>query len=132
VVTTTVLEELAHQADFGGNAEKRAMAGRALDCLIEWGYEPLNLIPVGRGITEQISFKLRSRGVIPDEEENDASLAAEAALIGCDILLTSDAHLLDAQVHPEFREILKSCDVAGDSIVIAKPRTIVNRFFRKG
>ncbi len=97
----------------------------------EWGYEPLNLIPVGKGITEQISFKLRSRGVIPGEEENDASLTAEAALIGCDMLLTSDAHLLDAQGHPEFRAILKSCDVAGENIVIAKPRTIVSRFFRK-
>jgi hypothetical protein len=132
VVTTTVIEELSHQAEFGADPEKRETAGRVLDCLMEWGYEPLNLIPVGKGITEQISFKLRSRGVIPDEEENDASLTAEAALLGCDMLLTSDAHLLDAQGHPEFREILKSCDVAGENIVIAKPRTIVSRFFRKG
>jgi hypothetical protein len=48
------------------------------------------------------------------------------------MLLTSDAHLLDAQAHPEFRGILKSCDVAGENIVIAKPRAIVSRFFRKG
>ncbi len=130
VVTPTVLEELSFQAEEDDDRERSDAAIRVLDNLISWGYEPLNVIPVGKGITEQISFKFRQRGVFPDEEENDASLTAEAALIGCDILLTSDAHLLDAQAHPKFRDILKSCDVAGDDLVIATPRTIVARFFK--
>lgn len=33
VVTTTVLEELAHQAEFGADSETREAAGGALDCL---------------------------------------------------------------------------------------------------
>ncbi|MGA3171700.1 MAG: PIN domain-containing protein [Chthoniobacteraceae bacterium] len=131
IVTPTVLEELGRQADEDPKPAKREAAGRVLDHLIEWGYEPLNVIPVGKGIVEQISFKLRSRGVIPDEEENDASLTAEAALLGCGMLLTSDSHLLDAQAHPKFREILKSCSVDGENIVIAKPRAIVTRFFKR-
>jgi rRNA-processing protein FCF1 len=131
IVTPTVLEELGKQADEDTDPERRAVAGRVLDCMIAWGYEPWNVIPVGKGITEQISFKLRRHGVIPDEEENDASLTAEAALIGCEILLTSDAHLLEAQENPRFREILKGCDVVGENIAIATPRGIVNRFFRR-
>jgi hypothetical protein len=129
IVTPTVLEELAWQADNGSTAEKRMAAVTALGKLIEWGYEPLNLIPVGNGIIEQISFKLRSSGVIPEEEENDASVIAEAALIGCSMLLSSDTHMIEAQENPKFLEVLKESHVEGDKLVIAKPRTIVRKFY---
>jgi hypothetical protein len=114
----------------GDTEEARKAALKALSSLHKWGYDPLNVVPVGHGIVEQISFKLRTAGIIPDEEENDASIVAEAALIGCQVLLTSDSHLLDAQQDPEFRETLKDFDVEGGGIVIARPRTIVQRFFR--
>ncbi len=93
--------------------------------------EPLNLIPVGKGIAEQMSFELRSSGILPEEEQNDAAIIAEAALIGCAVLLTSDAHLLDAQKHPGFYSLLAACSVEGDKLVIAKPREIVRRFYRR-
>lgn len=131
VVTPTVLEELGNQSEEDDHIGRRDAAIRVLDSLIEWGYEPLNVIPVGKGIVEQMSLKFRAQGVFPDEEENDASLTAEAALIGCDLLLTSDAHLLEAQEHPKFRHILQSCSVAGENLLIAKPRTIVARFFKR-
>ena len=86
-------------------------------------------MPVGNGIVEQIGLKLRMAGIVPDEEENDASIIAEAALIGCEILLSSDSHLLEAQEHPDFRQTLKDFDVEG-AIVIARPKTIVQKFFR--
>ena len=89
----------------------------------------MNVIPVGQGIVEQIGFKLRVAGCLPDDEENDASIIAEAALIGCAMLLSADRHLLEAPDHDGFRQILKECDVAGDSIVIAKPHAIVEKFF---
>jgi predicted nucleic acid-binding protein len=130
IVTPTVLDELAWAADHETDFETREAALKALSNLQQWEYEPLNVVPVGKGIVEQISFKLRSAGILPNEEANDASVLAEAALIGCQILLTSDSHLIEAQEHPDLRQTLKDFDVEGESIVIARPRTIVQKFFR--
>lgn len=130
VVTPTVLEEIAFQLDDEAE-EAREAAGKVLQCLIPWGYEPLNVIAVGLGITEQISFKLRSRGIVPDEEQNDAAIIAEAALLGCAMLLSSDSHLLEAGAHPQFHPLLQECSVDGDGLVIARPREIVRRFFHR-
>ena len=129
IITPTVLHELAWAADHEEDFATRNDAINALSHLLEWGYEPLNVIPVGYGIVEQISFKLRAMGILPDEEENDASIISEAALIGCEILLSSDSHLLDAQEHPDFRQVLKDFDV--EPVVIARPATIVRKFFRR-
>ena len=131
IVTSTVLEELSHLAFYGDTAEERKAAETALRSLISWGYEPLNLVPVGKGIVERISFQLRSQGLVPEEEENDAIIIAEAALIGSTILLSSDSHLLEAGRKPQFYPLLKECSVEGDKLLIAKPRDIVRRFYRK-
>jgi predicted nucleic acid-binding protein len=130
IVTPTVLHELAWAVDHSDEQEICDAALRALEHLQEWGYQPLNVIPVGHGIVEQISLKLRMAGILPDEEENDASIIAEAALIGCGILLSADSHLRDAQENPDFRQTLKDCDVDGAALVIARPVTIVEKFFR--
>ncbi len=66
-----------------------------------------------------------------DEEQYDAAIVAEAALIGCAILLSSDGHLLEAAKHPRFYPLLQECSVEGDKLVIAKPREIVRRYYRK-
>ena len=131
LVTSTVIEELSRLAFRGETTGDRAAATTALQSMTAWGYEPLNIIPVDRGIAEQISFKLRARGIIPEEEQNDAAIVAEAALIGCSILLSSDGHLLDAQKHPRFYPLLQECSVDGDKLIIARPREIVRRFYRK-
>ena len=130
VVPPTVLEELGYQL-VNGDKSERAAAEKALSCLRSWGYEPLNLIPAGKGITEQISLKLRIKGIVPDEEQNDSYVIAESALIGCSILLSSDHHLLDAQDNKDFRDVLKDADVEGDQMIIATPRKIASRFFRR-
>ena len=127
-VTPTVLHELAWAVDHA-EPETRQAALDALAHLQEWGYRPLNVIPVGHGIVEQISLKLRMMGIVPEEEQNDASLIAESALIGCRILLSSDTHLLEAQEHDDFRQTLEDFDVEGADIVIARPATIVDKFF---
>ena len=129
-VLPTCLEELGVQLAHG-NREERAAAEKALLCMREWGYEPINLIAAGKGIAERISFKLRSFGLLPDEEENDGFIVAEAALLGCDLLLSSDHHLIEAGTHPQFHSILKESEVDGDHMVIGNPRTIANKFFRK-
>jgi predicted nucleic acid-binding protein len=131
IVTPTVLHELAWAVDHDDDPETRSAATKALVNLLQWGYEPLSVVPVGHGIIEQISLKLRVAGVLPDEEINDAYVIAEAALSGCQILLSADSHLVGAQEHPDFRQILKDFDVEGQ-IVIARPRTIVRKYFRSG
>jgi predicted nucleic-acid-binding protein len=130
IVPPTVLEELGVQVERGDPAEMEA-AAVALSNLLAWGYEPLNMIPVGRGITEQIALKLRLKGIVLDEEENDSLVIAEAALIGCAILLSADHHLLDAQEHPLFLSVLRDSDVEGDQLVIATPRKIANQSSRR-
>ena len=128
IVPPTVLEELGYQF-VNGDDEPRQAAETALMQMREWGYEPLDLPAYQKGIAERISFKLRSLGPLPDEEENDGLIVAEAALLGCQLLLSSDHHMIEAQQHPRFRGILEDSEVDGDGIVVGSPRTIVRRFY---
>lgn len=130
IVPPTVLEELGYQFEMG-NAEAQEAAEIALSCMVGWGYKPINVIPVGKGIAERVSFKLRSGGLLPDEEENDGLIIAEAALLGCGLLLSSDRHLVEAGAHPSFHTILKERHVDGEKLIIGSPRVIVSRFFRR-
>jgi len=99
---------------------------RALRCLAQWGLNVVNLVPVGHGIVERIADKLQDSRLLPTEEYNDGLILAEAALLGCDILLTGDAHLrgLDFQRAPLE---LKAFDL--NMPVIATSREIVAKFF---
>jgi predicted nucleic acid-binding protein len=128
IVPPTVLHELAGLYERGDAHEKRA-AERALSCLREWGLEPLNLIAAGHGIVEQIGFTFRTKGILPEEEMNDSLIIAEAALLGCKILLSADAHLQAAQAHEKFRTVLMESETDGDDLIIATPRCIVRNFF---
>ena len=130
VVTPTVIQELAALYEKGDRSEQKA-AKKALIRMREWGYEPLNLVAVGHGIVEQIGLTLRLKNVLPNEETNDGYVIAEAALLGAKILLSADAHMLDAQKHPLFRKILRDSDVDGDDLVVASPRQVVRRFFHR-
>ncbi|MDQ3623180.1 MAG: hypothetical protein M3463_11915 [Verrucomicrobiota bacterium] len=88
------------------------------------------MIAVAQGIVEQVALKLRVAGVLPEQEQNDSLIIAEAALIGCTLLLSSDNHLTEANEHPRLRVVLKECDVERD-FVIATPRRIAQQFFLK-
>ena len=129
IVTPTAIQELAALYEKGTREQKDA-AERALSCLLTWGFEPLNLIAAGHGIVQQIGLSFRLEGILPDEEENDGLIIAEAALLGCKILLSADTHLLEAQSHPSFRRVLRDSDADGDELVIATPRYIVRNFFQ--
>jgi predicted nucleic acid-binding protein len=91
VILPTVLQELAHLVDHGETAEVQELALTALQSLLSWGFEPLDLQPVGHGIVERIGDEIRSRGLIPARERNDSFIIAEAALCDCDILISSDS-----------------------------------------
>lgn len=126
LVTPTVLQELAYQSERGSTAKKKATALTALQSLRKWGYSPVNLIAVGHGVTEQIGFKLRRLGIIPEDQVNDSLIVAEAALLGCQILLSSDSHLREANGHTGFRKCLEDCDV--EPLTVASPKFVVERF----
>ncbi len=126
VVPPTVLHELALAT--GDADEKQDAASRALSHLTDWGFEPLNLVPVGHGIVERIADTLRRGGLIPVEEKNDSLIVAESALIGCGMLLSADAHMrgMDFQ---KLTVALHGFDV--NALIIATPREIVHKFMPK-
>lgn len=93
----------------------------------KWKIQPVNLVPAGHGIVEVIGSKIRAEGLLPADEAHDALILAEAALLGCRVLLTSDAHLRAVDFQ-SLTLLLQSFDVAVP--VIATPREIVRKFCR--
>ncbi|MFN0077036.1 MAG: type II toxin-antitoxin system VapC family toxin [Prosthecobacter sp.] len=122
IVTPTVIEELVHFVNGGDTQEKRDYAAKALRSLKQWGFAPLNLLPVGHGIVERIGDELRRLGLIPEEERHDSFIVAEAALCGADILVSADAHLHGID-HQRLHVLLASFDVK--PIIITWPRRVV-------
>ena len=79
------------------------------------------------GIAERIGSHLRETGLLPEEEVHDALILAEAALLDCSLLLTSDEHLRGVDFERLSFE-LQRFDVTVP--VVATPREIVRKFFR--
>jgi predicted nucleic acid-binding protein len=128
VAPPTVNLELAYLSQFADEADVQAAAQTALRSLwSRWRIEPVNLVPAGHGIVEVIASKVRALGLLPAEETHDALIVAEAALLGCGILLTSDAHLRGVDFQ-RLTLLLQGFDVAAP--VIATPREIVRKFCR--
>jgi predicted nucleic-acid-binding protein len=126
IVLPTVILELRKRAK-SGDLKEQAIAAKALSNILNpWGFVPVNCIPVGHGIVEQIGRKIRVCGLIPDEEIHDSFIVAEAALYGATMLVSSDAHIKDID-----QKILKIELDASDvhCPLIASPWKIVNTFF---
>jgi hypothetical protein len=112
-------------ADRGDEESDRDQAQLALRGLARWNLDVVNLVPAGHGIVERIADHLQEAQLLPVQEYNDGLILAEAALLGCAILLSGDARLrsLDFQrASPE----LKAFDV--EMPVVATPREIVAKF----
>ena len=128
IAPPTVALELAYLSEFADEDDVRTAAQTALRSLVsKWGIQPVNLVPVGHGIVDAIAAKIRARGLLPDEEKNDAFILAESAVLECSILLTSDAHLR-AVDHERLALLLHASHVAPP--IIATPREIVRKFLR--
>ncbi|HEY5041279.1 MAG TPA: type II toxin-antitoxin system VapC family toxin [Verrucomicrobiae bacterium] len=121
----TVQQELVNWA-LRGDAAKRQPARKAIQSSQSWQMVPASLIAVSHGIAERIAERVRGRGLLPDEEVNDSLVLAESALLGCAMLLTSDAHLRGIDFERLTLE-LQAFDVVAP--VIATPREIVRKFF---
>jgi len=69
--------------------------------------------------------RLLDQSVIPAEERNDALILAEAAMLGCQVLISSDAHLRDANPM-RVAQALREKGVP--MVIIRKPTDIVREF----
>lgn len=128
VVLPTVILELVVLSENGSDNEIK-LAGIALSNLeSRWGFTPVNCLPVGHGIVQQIGRKIRAAKLLPEEEVNDSEVIAEAALFGATMLISSDSHIKDIDYVALQIDLRKNSDVTGP--LIASPWKIVHEFFR--
>src|SRR6266481_7112157 len=119
IITPSVFQELVHVALMDSSPARRELGSSALRQLRKWKFDLLELVPVGHGIVERIARRLRDADLLPAEEVHDSVILAEASLLGCAVLLTSDAHLRGID-HSRLTWELNACDVSVP--VIATPR----------
>jgi predicted nucleic acid-binding protein len=128
IVLPTVILELTHISEWDDDPKVKALAKLALESIVDpWGFLPVNCVPVGHGIVEQIGRKIREKRLLPEQEIHDSFVIAEAALYGAAILISSDSHIKDVDRHMLKIE-LSASDV--DCPLIASPWKIVHQFFR--
>ncbi|MGV3533356.1 MAG: type II toxin-antitoxin system VapC family toxin [Chthoniobacteraceae bacterium] len=126
IAPPTVLQEVSYLADFAEEASLREAAEVALQSLVAaWGIHPINLVPVGHGIVEVIAERLRSSRIVVEDELHDSLILAEAALLDCQILLTSDGHLRGVDF-ASLKLLLQDNHVSAP--LIATPREIYQKF----
>jgi len=127
VVLPTVVQELNYIAKHGAAQEEAQLAGKALQELIQWGFEPVGFLPFQPDEQEQISRNLRKEGLLPEDEVNDSLILAEAALLDCGLFVTSDHHFLALDFQLLTLEF-KTADLSAPAI--ASPGDIVQKFYR--
>jgi predicted nucleic acid-binding protein len=127
IVLPTVIQELRFIAKYGETEEEERLAVKALQSLTHWDFEPVNFLPVEYGIAEQIALRLQRAGLLPETEINDSFILAEAALLGCGLLVSSDEHFASVDFQRLTLE-LKASDVSVPAI--ASPRDIIRKFYR--
>jgi predicted nucleic acid-binding protein len=127
VVPPSVFQELAHVALRDSSAERRELGTRALRQLRSQRIDVIEIVPVGQGVVETVARRIRSAGLLPEGEIHDSVILAETALLGCAVLLTSDAHLRGID-HVRLTWELHALDLSVP--IIATPREIVAKFFR--
>jgi hypothetical protein len=111
IIPPTVIVELADIAsDWDTKSEKESALVALQNIRSEWGFHPMNCVPVGHGIVEETARKIRAAGLIPEEEIHDSFIVAESALANVTLLLSSDGHMKDIN-QSLLRKVLEGCDV---------------------
>lgn len=128
IVPPTVVQELAYGVENWKPSERRVLAEKSLTCMLSWGMTPINFIPAGHGICQELARALIDRGLLPEEEKHDALVLAEAALCDASVLLTWDSHL--NQIPPgDLTALLKDRHVG--MLIIKSPATINSLFGKR-
>jgi len=128
LVTGTVLQELM-DIDQQKDADPfvKQNAERALLNLAAWGILDASLAATDNGIAKIIAGKFVEKGVLPDEQENDGLVVAEAALHECKMLVTDRETLLNAPLEG-IKFMLIESDVS--ALFIVSPDHIIE-YLRK-
>ena len=127
IVPPTVIVELADIAsDWNIKPEGKLALSALQNIRSKWAFHPMNCVPVGHGIVEETARKIRSAGLIPNEEIHDSYIIAESALANATLLLSSDAHMKDIN-QAALGDVLSGCDVG--KLLIFSPAKIVKTFF---
>ena len=124
-VTPTVLDELATKAQYDPSPRKRADARKALASIATWKILTLELTDLQSTFARLTADKLLDRGVVLAEERNDALILAEAAVLDCQLLITSDSDLRAADP-ARLALVLRECQMP--MVVIRTPGDIVREF----
>ena len=120
LVPPSVLDELAYLCDFGQTERVRRSAQEAMKQLRrERRFRSLLEPPFDPAQAERLASEFRHRGLLPQFEVHDSRILAEATLLACAILVTSDAHLR-AIDHERLTLLLHPHELAPP--VIATPR----------
>ncbi len=123
----TVREELAAEALNAEDFEDTERGQRAFQLARTWRIQPAELVGARLETARRVGRRLRHACLLPEEEVNDALILAEAGLLGCSILITSDQHLRNIDFQRLTFE-LQAYEVVAP--IIATPREIVRKFFR--
>ena len=124
LVTERVLVELDRFATTPALG-KQALALKAQAVMIERGIRPVLLADLQVPIAASIATKLIDQGILPWKERNDARILAEAAVLGCRLLITSDKHLRDAD-RTQLARVLRECGFS--EVMVRKPAEIARLF----
>ena len=128
LVTPTVYEEMAYKAESEPDLELRGLAKKALlELRSRWESQPVVLNAVQEVTVSQSAAELWHSGMLPHEERNDAFVLAEAAVLGCILLMTYDSHLRDL----DFQRLGLLCREMEIMVpIIATPSEVVKKFYR--
>jgi len=126
VVVPTTLDELINKANNDPDSKQRECAGRALARMRrEWGMVTVELGDLQNITARFIANKLLDQRVIPLKEHNDARILAEAAVLECQVLVSSDGHLREADA-AQLAFALGECGVP--TVIVRRPDEIVRMF----
>jgi hypothetical protein len=123
LATGTVLQELMDiEQQEDPDPFVKQNAERALLNLATWGILDAQLTPTDNGIAKIVAAKFVETGVLPDEQENDGLIVAEAALHDCIMLVTYRETLLNAPLEG-IKFMLMESDVS--VLFIVSPDNII-------
>ena len=121
LVPPTVVAELAFFASLK-NAPQRDIANIALEKIGAWKCQPFALSSTQMAVAVRFAARLMESALIPETEQNDGKIIAQASLAEIPLLVTSDKHLLDVD---EEALLLAFNDADLSPVHVAHPRRLL-------